>query len=355
MDHHRYSMFVTLALLAAPAVSQQWSPQLAARYLDVREQEWFDWEISNPNGKPCLSCHTGLPYLMVRPELRRRLGETEPTKYETGLLQALRSRVPIRNALELYPDGKEPSASQSLGVEAILSCMTLAMDDIKRDSLSAVTEQAFDRLWSLQIKTGDASGSWQWNSFNLDPYETPESPLFGASLAALAVAATPSTYRRRADVQPYVARLKKYLRTHQASQPLHNQLLSLWAATKLGDTLGRTQRKAIRNAAWQSQLPDGSWTLAAVGPWKLRLEAPADDGASSYATAFTAYTLLQSGVPRAYPRLARALNWLERQQVANEGFWDASSMNKHFESGSMQIRFMRDAATSWAVLALLER
>jgi squalene-hopene/tetraprenyl-beta-curcumene cyclase len=354
MNHHRYSVFATLALLAAPAVPQQWSPQLAARYLDVREQEWFDWKISNSSGAPCLSCHTGLPYLLVRPVLRRALHEAEPTKYETGLLQAMRSRVPVRDPLKLLPDITEPSASQSLGVEAILASLTLALDDAPRGSLSAETLQAFDRLWSLQISSGDARGSWQWNSFNLDPYETPETPLFGASLAALAVAATPGTYQARPDVRTHVAQLKTYLSSHQEAQPLHNQLLSLWAATKLRGVLSVAQRKAIVNAAWRSQLPEGGWTLAALGPWKLRLDAPTAEGASNYATAFTAYMLLQSGVARTDRRLTRALQWLERQQNATQGYWDASSMNKHFEPGSMQIRFMRDAATSYAALALLE-
>jgi hypothetical protein len=36
------------------------------------------------------------------------------------------------------------------------------------------------------------------------------------------------------------------------------------------------------------------------------------------------------------------------------GFWEAQSMNTRYEPGSMQSQFMRDAATGYAALALIE-
>ena len=51
------------------------------------------------------------------------------------------------------------------------------------------------------------------------------------------------------------------------------------------------------------------------------------------------------------PHLARALAWLRARQDP-AGYWDAVSMNKRYEAGSMMERFMRDATTSYAVLAL---
>ena len=50
--------------------------------------------------------------------------------------------------------------------------------------------------------------------------------------------------------------------------------------------------------------------------------------------------------------------WLARwsgceHQDRQFGFWAAVSMNKRYELDSMQIRFTQDAATAFAVLALL--
>jgi hypothetical protein len=67
-----------------------------------------------------------------------------------------------------------------------------------------------------------------------------------------------------------------------------------------------------------------------------------------------AFILQQAGTTRADARLARALDWLITHQDQKSGYWDAVSMNKHFEAGSMQQAFMRDAATSFAALALLQ-
>src|SRR5215471_16514504 len=81
---------------AVPALAADWNPRLAAQYLDNRQKEWFDWPTANSNAKPCISCHTGMTYLLARPALRRALGEESPTTYETGLLASLRSRVDKR-------------------------------------------------------------------------------------------------------------------------------------------------------------------------------------------------------------------------------------------------------------------
>jgi cell division protein FtsQ len=44
-------------------------------------------------------------------------------------------------------------------------------------------------MWSLQMKTGPESGAWTWLNFKLEPWESPNSPYFGASMAALAAVA----------------------------------------------------------------------------------------------------------------------------------------------------------------------
>ena len=102
------------------------------------------------------------------------------------------------------------------------------------------------------------------------------------------------------------------------------------------------------------QQADGGWTIESQGPWKQRPQAPESAGSNGYATGFAAFVLVEAGVPRSNAALARALRWLRSHQNPAQGYWEASSMNKKFPAGSMQEQFMRDAATGFAAMALLE-
>ena len=77
-------------------------------------------------------------------------------------------------------------------------------------------------------------------------------------------------------------------------------------------------------------------------------------GSHAYATAFTAVALQRGGVRASDPKLANALAWLQSHQDAATGAWSAMSMNKRYPDGSMESRFMQDAATAFASLALIE-
>src|SRR5262249_17977301 len=156
---------------------------------------------------------TGATYLMARPVLRKALKESQPTVYETGLLDAMRARVDKRESKDIMPlFPKEPAASQAVGVEAIHAAIFLK------------SPEAIDRMWSLE----ESDGGWHWFSLNLDPWEKPVSRFYGAALAA-GVAASPQQ----------AARVKAYLEKEQGSQPMHNRLLLLW-------TPGMKDAKAIR-------------------------------------------------------------------------------------------------------------
>ena len=342
------------AMTAVCCLAGDWNPKAAANYLDARQKAWFAWPTAQkgPEG-PCLSCHTGLTYLLARPALAQMLGENEPTTYETGLLDSLRKRISKATPQDFAPKSNVQKASEALGSEAVLAAMLLSSDDARHGALSKDTEQAFDRLWALQLTTGNNKGAWIWNTFDLDPWEQVESTYYGAALAALAVGVAPSGYQSRPVIQENVRALREYLKAQEQAQPIHNRLLLVWASTKLHGLLADSERKSILAEVLRNQQPDGGWTIASIGPWKEHASAPASQGSNSYATGFASFVLQQAGVSRTNPAMKRSLDWLRAHQD-KAGYWDAQSMNKKYDEGSMQIEFMRDAATSFASLALLE-
>jgi squalene-hopene/tetraprenyl-beta-curcumene cyclase len=342
-----------LIFVAMPAFCGDWNPRLAAQYLDSRQKQWFAWPPASASGVPCVSCHTGLPYLLARPALRQALGETAPTLYEAVLLDGLRATIVKTEAKDLFPGVKGRLADQVFGAQVVLSTLLLAFDDAPRGSLTPEGEKAFERMWSTQIRDGRAMGSWNWSDFNLDPWETPNASFYGAALAALATGIAPANYQARPAIRENVAELVSYLRNAQQGEPLHNRLILLWASAKLHHVLAPAERQVIVEDVWRKQQADGGWTLESLGPWRPHPNASPSNGSNSYASGLVAFTLEQAGVHRSDARMSRALAWLEAHQDRQSGSWAAESMNSRHEAGSMPALFMSDAATGYATLALL--
>jgi squalene-hopene/tetraprenyl-beta-curcumene cyclase len=328
---------VAILVATTSTLSADWSPELAARYLDGRQQEWFTWKPAMSADGPCVSCHTGMTYLLARPALRRVLKESQPTMYEVGLLDRLRAKV-----------GEKPAGGLQ-GVETIFSAMFLSREDAMK-TMSVHTQKAFDQLWTLQGTEGPSKGGWRWYSANLDPWENPESGRYGAALAALALSQTPAEYRDTPKVREQAAALNAYLLDSATSRRLHDRLALLLARSFIADPL----RQSIATDAIAKQQPDGGWTIESLGPWMAHADAPPSSGSNAYATAFTTFALLRGGVPVSDPHVANALTWLASHQDSKTGAWPAMSMNKRYPDGSMESRFMQDAATAFGSLALIE-
>ena len=357
-----FSAFTAFGLAAGagavdpPQQRPGWDARAAAAYLDKRADWWLHWPTAaRDHETQCVSCHTALPYALARPALRMPLGEQSAAAPERLLYANVIKRVSLWNEVEpFYPDQTRglPKTSESRGTEAVMNALILATRDAPTGSLSADARKAFENLWPLQFKAGDFKGTWAWLNFHYEPWESPDAAYFGGALAALAVGTAPGGYASGREVQPRVALLREYLQQHAATQPLLNRVMLLWASARLDGLLQPADRDAIVDALAAHQHDDGGWSMADLGTWK-RLDATAiDSDSDGYATGLAALALQQAGRPRTDTRVDAALRWLARHQDAANGFWYAASLNKDRDFASDAGKFMSDAATAYAVLAL---
>ena len=344
-----------------------WDPKAAAAYLDRRMEWWIGWKNSaRDHGTFCFSCHTAVPYAMARPALDTTLGERASAGPERQLMDDVLRRVRLWNETSpFYTDqyvGPGKSA-ESRGTEAVLSALILSWNDARTGRLSADTVTAFEHMWAEQHATGDNAGAWSWLDFDLSPWEVPDAQYYGAALAALAVGVAPENYQARPQIQVYLQRLREYLAREYAAQSLHHRVMLLWASRKLSGLLQETQRQSIVADVQRVQNNDGGWSLSSLLTKSAESHRLLTDTASDgYATGLVTLVLEQTAMPGTSPEVRRSRAWLTRNQLGHggswirgqEGFWMARSLNKWRNPWSDVGRFMSDAATAYAVLALTE-
>lgn len=343
-------------LKAAHLQPADWDQKAAAAYLDGRQGWWMTWpKAQRDHETACVSCHTAVPYALSRPALRQSMGEEGPTKTETTMLGYITKRVGLWSEVEpFYKDNKNgpTKSSESRGTEAVLNSLILASYDARQGALRDVTKKSFDEAWALQIKSGDEAGAWIWLNFHNGPWESNESQYWGATLAAVAVGTAPGHYRDSPDIAENLAALRGYLTRNYDKQPLINQIGLLWASAKVPGLLDSGQRKDLVKKIFDCQAPDGGWSLSVLAPWKRRDDTPLATNSDGYATGLTVYALEQAGLAHKRPQVQRAVVWLKHNQDGATGRWLAYSVNKHRDLSTDVGRFMSDAATGYAVMAL---
>jgi squalene-hopene/tetraprenyl-beta-curcumene cyclase len=207
-------------------------------------------------------------------------------------------------------------------------------------------------MWAQQLQTGEAKGAWSWLQFHNSPWEG-DSEYYGATLAAIAVGAAPGNYQSAPEIKDRLKLLSEYLVRQRESQTLLDRVMLLWASTKVSGLLTRAQQKSIMDEALRKQQADGGFSLSSfVGAWKRKDNTPLETRSDGYATGVVTFVLLQVGMMRDQPQLNRGLAWLTLNQNKTEGRWLAYSLNKQRDLSSDVGRFMSDAATAYAVLAL---
>ncbi len=341
---------------ADPATA--WNRKAAAAYLDQRSTWWSTWpNAQRDHGTFCVSCHTALPYALARPALRQSLGETGPSASEAALLANVTKRVTMwRDVEPFYPDQTRgiPKTSESRSTEAILNAVILSRRDAATGALSDEGRRALDNMWALQMKTGEQTGAWTWLQFHNEPWEGDSSAFHGATLAAIAVHTAPGGYAASPEIQDRVRALHDYLRKLNETQPLLSRAMLLWASTSAPALLAREPQQAIVDALLRAQQEDGGWSTATLGAWKRNDGTPLDTRSDGYATGLVTLALESVAGMRTQPPVTRGLAWLVSHQDPATGVWVAVSLNKQRDPASDAGRFMSDAATAYAVLALTQ-
>jgi squalene-hopene/tetraprenyl-beta-curcumene cyclase len=342
--------------------SSDWKPEEAAKYLDEREKAWFEYSpASRGEGmtqSTCVSCHSVLPYVFARPILRKLVVGDVGTEFEKKLLAQTKNRVANWKNLDTAPFGlmydfNEQKKKESWGTEAVLNAVILSFHDRYegRSSPGESTKQGFSNLWQTQVKTGEHKGSWDWLDFGMGPWEWKESRYWGATLAAVAVGTAPG-YAGGDDASHEGFRLLRgYLKDKIPTQNLHNQAWTLWAASSVEGILTKAEQQKLITQLLEKQQEDGGWSLPLLGKWARSDGTSQETASDGYATGLVLHVLQTVGVPKDDVNIAKGLDWLRGHQTAT-GAWRTVSVNKKRDPNSHSGKFMSDAATAFAVLAL---
>lgn len=347
-----------LQLSAASSDGGSWDRAGAAAYLDQRAGWWTTWKpAARDHDTFCISCHTTMPYALGRPALRSALGEHGASVNEQKVIDDVVKRVRLWSEVEpVYNDAKSGAnkTAESRGTEAVLYALVLASYDGREGKFGNDTRLALDNMWALQLKTGDQAGAITWLNFHNEPWEADDSQFWGATLAAVAVGNAPKEYRESKDVRENIEALRGYLLRERPKQSLLNRIGLVWASAKLPELLTADQRTSILGDVWAVQRDDGGWSASTLVPatWKRKDSTALETRSDGYATGLVAFIMRQAGVARSETRMEKALAWLEKNQDKTSGMWAAYSLNKQRDPASDAGKFMSDAATAYAVLAL---
>jgi squalene-hopene/tetraprenyl-beta-curcumene cyclase len=292
-----------------------------ARFLDNAAVNWTQ-------ARKCGTCHTNFPYLMARPTLGEDAeGQIIVRRFFEGRVAGW--------------DREVPRDRPRNDTEVVATASVLAFNDsVTTGKLHPLTQQALDRMWTLQRPGGD----WNWEKCAWPPYEHDD--YFGAVLAALGVGMAPEDYARSEKARAGLAKLKDYLRKTPAPT-LHHKAWLLWASLHLGGLMTKSEREQAVKELLARQRPDGGWSLPSLGDWKgfdgrrNNTDAPSD----GYGTGLVVYVLRQAGLPPDHDAVGRGVRWLQTHQRVS-GRWFTPSLNTD------RAHYISHAGTAFALMAL---
>ncbi len=299
--------------------ARQFSAAKAGEYLDGVGVNWT-------RTHKCITCHTNMPYLTARPLLPG----------DTGWKGV---RAFLEKDVESWSKGGKPRGDAYV----VATAFALAFNDAQQSGkLHAKTRAALDRMFDVQLKTGE----WKWIKCDWPPLEHDD--YYGATVAALAAGIAPDNYAATDKARAGIAKLTAYF-ARTPPPDLHHTAMLLWASTKLpGLMTPDEQQKAVASLR-AKQLADGGWSLPSLGKYTRHDKTANDPNAESdgYGTGFVAYVLLQSGAKPTDPAITSAVKWLKTNQ-RESGRWFTRSLSND------KAHYIANAGTAFCVLALNE-
>jgi squalene-hopene/tetraprenyl-beta-curcumene cyclase len=312
-----------LGLLAADEpVAQGLSLSRAAAYLDEAATDWT-------RERKCGACHTNYAYMLSRPALSS--GDASGQREVRAFFE---DRV-------AHWDDSAKGAKPRFDAEVVATAAVLALnDEASTGKLHPLTRKALDRMWTIQ----KPNGAWEWLKCNWPPLEHDD--YYGATFAAVGLAATPAEYRDTPQARRGLENIRRYFRETPAPS-LHHDAMRLWAASKLDGLMTAEQKDQTIKSLLAIQRPDGGWNLASLGDWKrhdgsLNDKTGPGDG---YGTGFVVYVLRKAGLPAEHEAIRRGVAWLKTHQ-RESGRWFTRSLSTD------KAHYISNAGTGFAVLAL---
>ena len=236
---YEFKDLVVSAATADEAKRDQVSVEKAVDYLEKGTLAWS-------KSKKCVSCHTNGSYMLIRPELTKRLG-----KPSAAMRQFFVEEVDRLTKV----DKKRLLTSTFPTRVAYVAAGLASWDRHVSKSLSADTEKAIALMLSIQSE----DGAWG----NLDCWPPLESSRYhGATVAAMGMAMAPGWLQQKATEaqKKKFASLKSYLRTTAPAND-YQRLLLLWTSNHVPDLLTSDEREELVAMVLKHQLPDGGWSL----------------------------------------------------------------------------------------------
>src|SRR5262249_44346086 len=127
--------------------------------------------------------------------------------------------------------------------------------------------------------------------------------------------------------------------------------------SKLPDLFAEAERKKLIDELLGVQEADGGWSLPRLGQkapgadaWKSHGAHPESAISDGYATGLAVLALKGAGVAADNPRPPKGIAWLVALQ--KDGTWPVHYPNRARDPQDNVGKFLRDAATAFAVLAL---
>lgn len=359
------SLFIIMSnqLCYGSSIQLNWNKPAAINYLTRRTSEWLTWPgAARGSGSACISCHTSMPLALALSTLYNASSGGNAEIAENSLVKNVKMRVQNWNtisslkpvAIQCYYGDKQYS---SLGTESVMNALVLVnySRESANDTLSPVTKKSLEYLWQQE----QPDGSWKWLNFGLSPWEN-NNIYYGTALAAMAVGMAGKNYYTQPDLKSKLFLMRQYLNIGYPQQRLHDKVVYMLASTWLPGLMNRTSKLALIQQLYTLQKPDGGWSLQDLGStpattagWGGAGIYPSTSLSDGYATGLIVLTLKREGVSVNNPVLRKALLWLTSHE--NNGTWPANYINGSRDPHSMTGKFMRDAASAFAVMALNAR